>query len=164
MEYNLVEMWLRKDPLRWISGALAGLLAAAIAMGVAMLIAQAGGHELWFPVKLMGSILLGSSATDIDSSAGIMAGGLFIEGLGALLGFIYSHFTGSNKMGALLPMGLVWGIFSWIFIWNLFMQSFLPIYSARISSGPVFLICIAFGLSLASVAFFDRALKGKASA
>lgn len=161
MEYNLVEMWLRKDPIRWISGALAGLLAGVVAMVVAAAFAQSVGMELWFPVKLMGTIILGPSATDIDTTVGIVTGGLVFEGLCAFLGMVYAHFTGTNSLGALLPMGLVWGTFSWIFIWNLFMQSFRPIYAAHIPSGPVFAVCIAFGLALASVKVFDSILRGK---
>lgn len=159
MEYNLVEMWLRKDPIRWISGVFAGLLAGIVAMGIAMLISKGAGMDLWFPVKLMGTIVLGPSATDMYSSFGIFPGVLLFETLCAFFGFVYAHFTGTNCLGALVPMGLVWGTFSWIFIWNLFMQSFQPIFAAQIPSGPVLFICWAYGLTLASVAFFDPILR-----
>lgn len=160
MEYNLVEIWLRKDPVRWIAGGLAGLFAGTVAIGVAMMISSSHGLEPWFPIKLAGTILLGPNSTDIMSTKGITAGGSLLGGLFLVLGIAYAHFTGTNFLGALLPMGLVWGIFSWIFIWNLFSQSWQPIFAARIPSGPMFLICIVFGLSLASVAFFDRVLRG----
>jgi hypothetical protein len=51
-------------------------------------------------------------------------------------------------------MGLVWGTFSWIFLWNLFMQSFRTIYVAQIPSASVFAIWMTFGISLTSLAFF----------
>jgi hypothetical protein len=161
MEYNLVEMWLRKDPIRWIAGALAGLLAGVVAMGVAVFIASSVGLEPLFPVKLMGTILLGPSATEIGIDQGAIVGALIIESLSLVLGVIFSHFVGSNKIEALAPMGLVWGVFSWIFIWNLFLQSFRPIYVAKVSSSPVFLICLTFGLALTSVKLFDQTLRPK---
>ncbi|MEO5970476.1 MAG: hypothetical protein ABIQ95_11165 [Bdellovibrionia bacterium] len=160
MEYNLVEMWLRKDPVRWIAGALAGLFAGVVAMAVAALIASSIGLEPVFPLKLIGTILLGPSATEIGVTGGAITGAIIFESITLFLGVIYAHFVGSNKMSALLPMGLVWGVFSWIFIWNLFLQSFRPIFVARVSSSPVFLICIVFGLALASVKLFDRVLRG----
>ena len=162
MEYNLVEVWLRKDPARWIAGAFAGLLAGAVAMAVAMMIAASQGFEAWFPAKLVGTILLGPSATEIGLMGGVVAGLFLFEVVCLIFGMIYAHFTGTNNIKALLGMGLVWGAFSWVFIWNLFMQSFKPIFAAQIPSTPVFPVCIAYGLSLASVAFFDRLFRSKA--
>ena len=161
MEYNLVEMWLRKDPIRWIAGALAGVLAGGVAAGVAMIIAKLAGFEGSFPIKLIGTIILGAQATEIGNANGFLVGGLLIVGLGLFLGVIFSHFCGVNSLKALIPLGLVWGTFSWIFIWNLFLQSFNTIFAARIPSGPVFAICIAFGLALVSVSSFDQLLRNK---
>src|SRR5215210_2245512 len=159
MEYNLVEMWLRKDPIRWVSGALAGLLAGFVALVVAAVIASALHYEALFPIKLIGSIILGPSATAVDNNSGVLPGVVLFEGVALFLGFVYGHFTSVNQMTALLPMGLVWGIFSWIFIWNLFMQSFLTVFAARIPSGAILLVCIAFGIALSSVSVFDRMLR-----
>lgn len=165
MEYNLVEMWLRKDPIRWVAGAFAGLLSGIITLVFAMAVASHYGLENWFPMKLFATIFLGPSAMELGmNQSAILVGVVTVELLGAFLGMIFAHFTGTNLMKALLPMGLVWGIFSWIFIWNLFMQSFKPIYAARIPSGPVFPVCILFGLCMASVAFFDKALRGNKTA
>ncbi len=161
MEYNLVEVWLRKDPIRWISGGLAGLFAGIVAMGLAMFIASSVGMESWFPVKLISTVALGPSATEIGNMKAVLVGGFIFEALCLFLGIIYAHFTGTNFLGALIPMGLVWGTFSWIFIWNLFMQSFKPIFAAQISSAVAFPVCITFGLALSSVAFFDQKLRGK---
>jgi hypothetical protein len=162
MEQNLVEMWLRRDPVRWISGVLAGLLAGVIAMSVAGALACAFGFEAWFPVKLMGTVILGPSATETGNGMkSIYAGGAVVEGICLFFGFVYAHFTGTNRIGPLLAMGLVWGVFSWIFIWNLFLQSFRSIFVAAVPSSLAFPVCIAFGLSLASVSLFDRMLRGK---
>ena len=128
-------------------------------MGAAILIASTIGLEPLFPAKLIGTILLGPSATEVGVSTGAITGAILFESLTLFLGVVFSHFVGSNKMGALLPMGLVWGVFSWIFIWNLFLQSFRPIFVAGISSSPVFLICLVFGLALSSVKLFDQLLR-----
>jgi hypothetical protein len=161
MEFNLVEMWLRKDPVRWVAGALAGLFAGAVAMGAAIFIASSVGLEPLFPAKLLGTILEGPGATEIGIDYGAQVGIAFYSILCMVLGAVFSHFVGSNKMSALIPMGLAWAAFSWIFIWNLFFQSFRTIFNAGVSSGPMFLICIIFGLSLSSVRLFDRVLRPK---
>jgi hypothetical protein len=159
MEYNLVEVWLRRDPVRWLAGAIAGALACSIALLVASLLAQAAGYEFYFPIKLMGTPLLGASATVTGEFAGVWAG-CAVSGLICIFwGVIYAHFIGTNSLAALLPMGLVWGVFSWIFTWNLFLQSFRTIFDARLSSGGAFLVCMAYGLSLSTLAFFDRLLR-----
>jgi hypothetical protein len=162
MEYDLVAVWLRKDPIRWLSGALAGVVAGAVAMCVAMALASAMGMEFWFPIKLVGTIGLGPSATEYGTHLpAILTGALIFEALCLFLGVVFAHFTGTNAVRSLLAMGLVWGTFSWIFIWNLFLQSFKPINAVKIPSGAVFPVCIAFGLALACVSVFDRTLRGK---
>lgn len=160
MEYNLVEIWLRKDPIRWVAGMLAGLFAGAVALGVSMMICSANGIDPWLGAKLIGTTVLGASATDSSSMQGAFTGGVVFEALCMFLGFIFAHFTGTNSIKSLLAMGLVWGTFAWIFIWNLFLQSFRPIFAARIPSAAAFPICIAFGLTLAVVSVFDSILRG----
>lgn len=161
MEQNLVEIWLRRDPVRWIAGILGGLFAGAVAMAVAMALASSSGLEPTFPAKLMGTIVLGPEATEIGQSQGMIAGVAIFELICLFWGFVYAHFTGTNKLSALLPMGLVWGVFSWIFIWNLFMQSILPIRAAQIPTAAALLICVTYGVSLASVSIFDGIFRGK---
>ena len=162
MEPNLVQMWLRKDPVRWIAGLLAGAFAGGFAIGIAMMLASCYGLEIWFPLKLIATAALGPEATEIgpemDSAA--FLGGMIWEGVCAFLGFVYAHFTYTNVIPELLGMGLTWGTFSWIFIWNLFLQSFHSIHTAQISSAAVFPVCIGFGLALSSVALFDRIFRG----
>lgn len=159
MEYNLVEMWLRRDPIRWLSGALAGVLACVVALLVAAVLARWAGYEFYFPIQLLGTPLLGGGATEIGEMAGVWAG-CCVAGLISLFwGVVYSHFVGTNSLCALLPMGLVWGVFSWIFTWNLFLQSFSSVFATQLSSGGAFVVCLAYGLSLSSVTFFDRLLR-----
>ncbi len=165
MDQNLVEIWLRRDPIRWISGAIAGLFASTVAILVAGGIASRYGFEFWFPLKLLGTILIGPSATEFGlDRGGMVAGGVLFEVLGLFLGVVYAHFTGTNRLLVLIPMGLVWGIFSWIFIWNLFMQSFPTIRAASIPPGPVFPICISFGLCLIFVPFFESLFRPRRKA
>ncbi len=160
-EMNLVEYWVKKDIKRWIAGAFAGALAGLIALGFAGVLASATGLEFTFPEKLLGTIFLGNSATELGSNApGVIAGLIFMEMLGALLGFIFAHFVFTNHVPSLLAMGLVWGTFSWIFLWNLFFQSFRALHFMSVSPGAVFPVCMVFGISLASLAFFDRMVKG----
>ena len=159
MEPNLVENWLRRDPVRWISGGLAGLLAAVVAIGFAMILASTAGLETWFPLKLIGSIVLGPVATDINLAQGAVAGGILFVLTCIFLGSVFAHFVYTNALKGLLAMGLVWGLFSWIFIWNLYMQSFNTILAAQVSSAAAFPICVLFGLTLASVSGFDRMIR-----
>ena len=159
-DMNLVEIWLRKDPPRWIAGVLAGLLAGAVAMAVAGLISRAAGFQMLFPLKLMATPFCGPAATDLDAGIGTVLVGLaLIETICAFWGFVFAHFTGTNSLSALLAMGIVWAAFSWVFLWNLFFQSWKPIFAAQIPAGVVFPVCLAYGISLCSVAFFDRMIR-----
>ena len=160
-DINIVEIWLRRDPIRWIAGALAGLFAGAMMIGLAMLAAKASGAELWYPVKIAALPFLGPSALEYgDHFNHILVGLVSLSGLCVFLGVVYAHFTGTNNLAALAGVGLVWGIFGWIFINNLFTQSINPVFWAHISRGAAFPIYLVFGLGLTSVAFFDRALRG----
>lgn len=153
---NIVGLWLRIDPIRWIAGVLAGAFGGAIALAVAMGISQSAGKELWFPAKLMSTPILGSVGTDNRIGTGLIVGLLVWEAICVFWGFVYSHFVATNSPRALLSMGLVWACFLWIFNWNLYFQSFLPIRWASVPSSVVFLLCLIYGLSLSSVAGFER--------
>ncbi len=160
-EFNLVEMWLRHDPLRWVAGALGGLFAGAVSMLFAMAFLHAGGMEIWFPAKLMGTLVLGPFATEYGMHLkAIGTGFATYELITMVFGMIFSHFVGSNRLKALFWMGVVWGIFSWIFLWNLFGQSFHTVGRNYFPSLPVLPICLVYGISLVSVAFFDRIVHG----
>src|SRR5947209_5848509 len=138
MEPNLVENWLRRDPIRWVSGSLAGIFGAIVATIFAMFLSVSSGLQSWFPLKLLGTILMGASATDVDLTQGAVYGGVLFAVVSAFLGMVFAHFVYTNVLQERLIMGVVWGVFSWIFLWNLFMQSFKPIYAAQIPSTAVF--------------------------
>ena len=159
MEYNLVEIWLRRDPIRWLAGVLGGLVAGVIAMLVGMFIATSVGMEATFPIKLLGTTVLGASSTELNQIQGAVVGFLVLEFICVFWGVVFAHFTGTNSLKALLPMGLVWGTFSWIFIWNLFLPSFKTIFAAQISAGAALPVCLAYGLGLSTISFFDSSLR-----
>ena len=162
MELNLVEFWLRRDPVRWRVGVLGGMIAAVFAVLVAMLISASYGVEIWFPVKVAAAVLLGPEATEYGLLLKpILVGVIAIAALSGFLGFLFAHFVWSNSIPVLLSMGLVWGIFSWIFIWNLFLQSLRQIFSLHLPSALAFVICVAFGLALAVIAPLDRVCRGR---
>lgn len=161
-EMNLVDKWSRVDPTRWIAGVMAGILAMAIAMVLAGIFSTAGGMGFLFPLKLMATPILGASATEFASGAGsVIVGGIVLAMIGGFWGFVYSHFVFTNSLSALLPMGLVWAVYLWIFNWNLYLQSFRTISVTELPRSLVFFVCVAYGLSLCSVTFFDRALRKK---
>lgn len=165
-DIDLVGPWLKLDPTRWMAGALAGLFAGLVALVFGGILAKGAGMEMLFPVKLMALPFLGSSATQVGTSGGaataLAVGLAAFEALCAFLGAVFAHFTYTNASGPLLGMGFTWGAFSWIFLNNLFGQSFDAIRAADISHGAGFGFWMVFGLSLTSVAFFDRLLRGKA--
>ena len=168
MEYDLVAQWLRRDRARWIAGAISGLFAAAVAILAGMtLSALTGQSDITLTPKIFGTLIVGSSATEYTSGVGLWAGTLVLEILGMISGMIYSHFVPSQSLYALLPMGAAWGIFSWIFLWNLTLQSFTTISALGVPSSEAFAVCLSFGLSLSLIKLFDplaRKLTGSVAA
>lgn len=160
---NLVELWLRVDPVRWIAGAFAGLFAGVLMVAASMFVAALLGAEIWFPVKIAAVPFLGASATEYGTALKPIVTGLIVhETICLVLGVIYAQVTATNYLPGLLGVGFVWGTFSWVFITNLFIQSFTEVFALSISPAAAFPVNLVFGLSLTSVAFFDRLLRGRA--
>ncbi len=160
-EMNLVEIWLRWDPTRLIAGAMGGLLAGAVMIAFASVLSVIANKEIFYFLKLGALPFLGASATEFGLHwNAIWVGTAFYEIFAMILGVIFAHFTGTNSLLPLLGMGLVWGLFTWIFVFNLFIQSFPEVLAAHFSSGAAFPVALVFGLSMVSVAFFDRVLRG----
>jgi hypothetical protein len=61
-----------------------------------------------------------------------------------------------NNKKALFGMGLTWGAYGWIFITCLFMPANRDYFAAEIPRGVMFFAWLVFGLSLMSVAWFDK--------
>lgn len=159
-DINLVEHWVKKDRTRWMAGAMAGVFASLVALAFAGILAVIGGYEFLFPAKYIGQILVGSHSTELGFNVGhVLAGVILFAAWSALMGWAYGHFVFTNALPGLLGMGVTWGVFGWIFVWNLYLPSFSVISAAKMGSGPVFLIMIVWGLALTSVAAFDRAIR-----
>lgn len=162
-DLNVVEIWTRIDPVRWIAGVIAGLVAGGLSLFVAMVFSVLSGRDIWFPAKLLATTVLGAGATALDAGAGtIIVGVLVYEGICTFWGVVYAHFTGTNSLSSLLPMGLAWSAWHWVFTWCLFLQSFQTVFVAvsTYTYLPVLFICLVYGLSLSSVAFFDQIIRG----
>lgn len=162
METNMVEKWLKVDPARWVAGAVAGVFAGLIMMGFAMLVAKMSGLDVTLPLKMPSLPILGSYATDYDSGIKSIVIGLIVHtGLCAVLGAIFAHFTYTNSVGSLFGMGLTWGLFSWIFICNLFAPSFKEVLWVGVNHTlPALFVHIVFGVSLISLRFIDPIFRG----
>jgi hypothetical protein len=152
---NLVALWLTVDKTRWAAGLVSGLIAGVFAMAVAGIVASAHGMEFLFPVKLFGTILLGSGATEYGNSAGVLAGAVIVAFITMLWGFVYGHFVRSSGPATWIGMGFTWGAFSWVFMWNLTLHSFKTISAAEIGPGVALLTCMAYGLGMSVIGIID---------
>lgn len=156
-EVNLVEIWLRKDPVRWVAGAVGGCFAGICALVFAMVLSTLNGMDLWYPAKVPAIPFMGAEAMNVDAGGSVIVIGVVaFLALCVFLGAVFAHFTGTNCLGALLGVGLAWGAFSWVFIFNLFMPAFRDFFITAPSSGAAFFVCMVFGTALTSTAYFDR--------
>lgn len=145
----MVAYWEKIDHYRLLAGALTGLIGGIITVFIALFLSAYWGLESLYPIKLFATICMGSSATELgDRTDVLLTGGLVIFGLFSILGLIFSHFVFARSIFGLFWMGIVWGIFSWIFIWNLFLQAFKPILNSGVNSSSVLLLCLIYGSSL----------------
>jgi hypothetical protein len=160
-DINLVAMWTSVDKVRWAAGIVSGAIAGAIAMIVGGILSTAHGMEFVFPVKLLGTALLGNTATAYGNTAGFVAGLVVVGFISMLWGFVYGHFVRSNSAAALLGMGFTWSTFSWIFIWNLFLHSVKAISASEVPSSAAFLVCLGYGFGMSVIAIVDPIFRGK---
>lgn len=158
-DVNMVALWTSVDKTRWAAGLISGWVAGAIAMSVAGAIAVTHGFQFVFPVKLLGTILLGAQATAYDSSAGLVAGLIMTGFIFGLWGFVYGHFVRSNSLAAMLGMGFTWGAFLWVFNWNLMLHSFKAISAAEVPSSAAFFTCMAYGFGMSVISVIDPMLR-----
>lgn len=164
MEQNLTDVWLRKDPVRWVAGALAGCVGGAAMLLFSIILAKLAGMDGLYLVKLAASPWVGDAAMEYSPSPMVLiAGGVQLAILFSFLGATFAHFAATNALPALLGLGLSWGAFGWVFITNLFSQSYRPVVVAEVPRGFAFFAWMVFGIGLTSVAFFDRTLRKRAS-
>jgi hypothetical protein len=160
-DIDLVATWLVFDLPRTIAGAIAGIFAGLVAWTFAGFLAKSGGYEFWFPFKIPAAVVMGRDALTYGMTSAIVVGTVIHSTICAVLGMVYSHFVKSNRPIALLGAGFMWGTFSWIFINNLFVRSFLNVREMELPNGPAFFILLVFGFSLASLKVFDRIICGR---
>jgi hypothetical protein len=160
-EMDLVATWLVFDLPRTIAGAMAGVFASLVAWVFAGFLATVGGYEFWMPFKVPAAPILGRDALTLGMTPAILVGVIVLAIVGGILGMIYSHFIKSNRMDALLGAGVMGGTFSWIFINNLFIRSFLNVREMELPNGPAFFVLLVFGFTLASLKIFDRVICGR---
>lgn len=161
-EMDLVAIWLTFDLPRTIAGMMAGVFAGIVAWIFGGLIALKSGQEFWVPFKLAASPILGNEAMNFGFGKAVIIGLIVHSIICAVLGGVFAHFTKTNKTLPLVGAGFMWGTFSWIFIQNLFVRSFLDVRTYDIPSGIAFFVLLVFGFSLISIKFFDRLVCGKA--
>ena len=159
-DLDIVAIWLRKDPSRWMAGALAGVVASVALIIVGMMLCKSAGMDMWYPVKVAALPFKGPMALETNSMSGVFPGIIAIEFFSVFWGVLFGHFTGTNKFFPLLGVGATWGIFTWIFWINLYLQSFRDIYVAAIPRGGAFFVCLAWGVAFTTTALFDRLIKG----
>ena len=158
-DVDVVALWTSVDVTRWIAGIIAGGIAAAISMSVGGLLSTSQGYEFVFPIKLLGTAILGNTATAYGNTQGLMAGLVVLGAITLFWGFVFGHFVRTNKFWGLLGMGFTWGTFSWVFIWNLFLHSFTSIVASNVPSGPAFACCLAYGFGMMSIAIVDKIIR-----
>ena len=163
-DLDIVALWLRFDPKRMIAGVLAGGLAGLFAAGVGGVFSLVAGKGAFFPLQVLATVPLGSAATEAAAGGGVLlAGFVVLMMISVFWGFVFAQFAPTNSLPSLLGVGLAWGAFTWIFVWNLFLPSFNPVFWLQIPAGATFPVCMVYGIALTSVAFFDRALRGTSS-
>jgi hypothetical protein len=155
-EYNVVELWARFRGERIKAGALAGIFAGIMMQIFGMIYSAFQGMDITTPMRISALPILGNSAMAYSNGAGIVVGLLMFFLLSVVLGTTYAHFTGTNHKWNRFGVGLTWGAYSWIFITCLFSPAFRSYQEAQIPRGPMFFAWMVFGISLMSVAWFDK--------
>ena len=161
---NLVEMWVRKEPGRWVAGAVAGVFAAVLMLLFAMVVCSFGHMDVMAPLKVPAVPFLGAEAMRVGMHMGAIAVGLIaLFTFTAFLGAVFAHFTYTNHLLSLIGMGFTWGVFAWIFLNNLMFPSWMQYRALDLPKGAMLFTLIVFGLGLSSVAFFDRVFNSGSS-
>lgn len=159
-DMNLVEIWLRRDIARWIAGAFAGFFGGLVSILVGGLLSKLIGGDFWVIVKLGAIPLLQANSMEYGFNLPtIITGAVIYQGLATFLGILYAHFTGTNNCKALFGVGLTWAAFSWIFLNNLYFNASRTYFVVGLPKALMFAVCLAYGVSLVSVSFFDRVFR-----
>jgi hypothetical protein len=155
-EFNVVALWTNFRAARLRAGIMAGIFAGVMMQIFGMIFSAAKGMDITTGFRIAALPVLGNEAMAYGTSAGIAVGLSVFFVLTSFLGMTYAHFTGTNHLGNRFGIGLTWGAYAWIFITCLFCPAFPHYYEAEIPRGPMFFAWMVFGLSLMSVAWFDK--------
>ena len=155
-EYNVVALWTNFRGARLRAGIFAGIFAGLMMQLFGVLFCAIKGDDLAKPFKISALPFLGNSALAYGSTQGLVVGLIAFYVLVSFLGMVYAHFTGTNHRGNRFGVGITWGVFGWVFITCLFSPAFRSYYEAEIPRGPMFFAWLVFGVSLMSVAWFDK--------
>ena len=155
-EYNVVALWTKFRAERIQAGMLAGIFAGVMMQIFGMIYCAVKGMDVTIPMRVSALPVLGNAAMAYGSSAGIGVGLVLFFILAMVLGATYAHFTGTNHKWNRFGMGLTWGAYGWVFITCLFSPAFQSYEEAALPRGVMFFAWIVFGLSLMSVAWFDK--------
>jgi len=155
-EYNVVELWAQFRPERIKAGVFAGIFAGIMMQVFGMIYCSLKGMDITTPMRISALPILGNAAMTYGDGAGITVGLIMFFLLAVVLGTTYAHFTGTNHKWNRFGVGLTWGAYSWIFITCLFSPAFRSYEEAQIPRGPMFFAWLVFGVSLMSVAWFDK--------
>ncbi len=155
-EYNVVELWAKFRAERLKAGVLAGIFAGVMMQIFGMVYCLVKGQDITKPMRISALPILGNAALQFGNSSGIVVGLIMFFLLAVVLGTTYAHFTGTNHKWNRFGVGLTWGAYSWIFITCLFSPAFRAYEEAQIPRAPMFFAWLVFGISLMSVAWFDK--------
>ncbi len=155
-EFNLVEMWNTFRAERIRAGFFAGIFASVMMLIFGMIYCAATGRDILAPMKIAALPFMGGAAMTYGMGPGLALGTVVFFILMIFLAIVYAHFTGVNDRKGLLGMGVTWGAFGWVFITNLMAPSFRGYLTADIPRGVMFFAWMVYGVSLCSVAWFDK--------
>ena len=155
-EYRVVEMWSQPRLARLRAGAMAGIVAGVAMLLFGMIYCLIRGIDVMAPMKISALPFLGNPAMAYGSASGLAVGLIAFFSMASVSGMVYAHFTGVNNRKGLLGVGITWAAFSWVFLSCLFLPANRAYYAADIPKGVMFFAWIVFGLSLSSVAWFDK--------
>lgn len=154
---TITHIWTRFNPKWLISGAISGILAGSIVLGIACLIAAQTMGEWSQPLKLLGSMCYGGDAMAFGpvGTVGMYGLGLHLI-LSTIYGLTFTQLVDENsKPLSLVILGFVTSLVIWVFGCQLFMPSFnYYLYDALTTVSAVLfhvLFGITFGIILSVV-------------
>ena len=155
-EYNVAAMWSTFRGARLRAGVFAGIFAGLMMQLFGVAYCAFKGWDLAMPFKIAALPIIGRDALAFGSVPGLVVGISMFYTLMIFLGVAYAHFTGNNHKWVRFGMGLTWGAWGWVFITCLFSPSFTAYNEADIPRGTMFFAWMVYGVSLMSVAWFDK--------